>query len=105
MSCGNEFRGDRFRWTYDAASGLLKNNDLADTNPHCLRAENTDNRNKRQPRLGPCDANDDTQRWDMNNGMMRLRENPEICIMWNLVDRTRLWTFQCLENLFAHVVQ
>ena len=55
---------------------------------------------KQQLFLSPCESSNDQQRFTFSHGQVRLRSNPNICIMWNLRDKTRLWSIHCNEQLW-----
>merc|ERR1711879_1009771 len=93
---------DRFRWDYDQATGLITNWNRKWIVAHCIEIPDHQNaRKKQQLFLAPCDANNPAQSWIVQNGMLRIRQTPEICAMWNLADKTRLWGLPCGEHLFA----
>ena len=61
----------------------------------------TVSRAKQQLYLAPCEEGNANQDWVMEKGMMKVRSNTEVCVMWNLLDKTRLWSLPCGEHLFA----
>jgi len=94
---------DRYRWGYDESTGLLQNwNKKWIGTGHCIEIPDHENaRKKQQLFLAPCDDSNPAQSWIVQNGMLRVRSTPSICIMWNLGDKTRLWSTPCGEHLFA----
>ena len=65
--------------------------------------DHTNPKLKQQLFLAPCDSENKAQHWIVSNGMLRIRETPEICAMWNMLDKTRMWGLPCGENIFAAV--
>jgi hypothetical protein len=93
---------DRYRWDYNETSGQLTNWNRKWIVPHCIEIPDHQNAKKKQQLfLAPCDAAKPAQSWVVMNGMLRLRQSPTICAMWNLLDKTRLWGLPCGEHLFA----
>ena len=100
---GDCFDHDRYRWDYNQTSGLITNWNRKWLVPHCIEIPEPNNaRKKQQLFLAPCVAGGSAaQSWIVENGMIRVRAQRDICIMWNLLDRTRLWGLPCGEHLFA----
>ena len=73
--------------------------------PHCIAIPNFTNKKKKQQlELAPCDSKDPGQSWIVENGMIKVRRNRDVCIMWNLGDKTRLFSVRCQEHIFAPMI-
>ena len=93
---------DRYRWDYDASTGHVTNWNRKWIVPHCITIPDaTVSKAKQQLYLAPCEEGNANQDWVMDKGMMKVRSNTDVCVMWNLLDKTRLWSFPCGEHLFA----
>ena len=96
---------DRYRWDYNEESGQIVNWNRKWLVPHCITIPNPDViRQKQQLFLAPCEDNNPAQSWIVSNGMIKVRGNQAVCIMWNLQDRTRLWSIPCGEHIFSQLV-
>jgi len=100
---------DRYRWGYDESTGLIQNwNRKSVGTGHCIEIPEARNipeaRKKQQLFLAPCDDTNPAQSWIVQDGMLRVRSTPSICVMWNFGDGTRLWSIPCGEHLFAPMV-
>lgn len=96
---------DRYRWDYDSATGLITNWNRKWIVPHCIVIPDWSvTKKKQQLHLAPCDIDNPGHSWIMENGMLKVRANRDVCIMWNLEDKTRLWSIPCGEHIFAPFV-
>lgn len=93
---------DRYRWNFDVESGKIINWNRKWIIPHCITIpEYTNSAKKQQLFLAPCEDDNLNQVWKLENGMIKPRENSDVCIMWNLKDKTRLWATSCGEYRFS----
>jgi len=95
----------RYTWIYDSQTGLITNRNRMDEGRHCIAIPDWSvTKKKQQLELAPCDAENLGQSWIVENGMIKVRANRDVCVMWNLGDKTRLWSLPCGEHVFAPMV-
>ena len=93
----------RYRWII-SESGNVMNENRYTTTPHCLEIPDKDNpRSKQQIFLSPCDETNEAQHFALKDGLLRVKSNDLVCVMWNLYDKTRLWGYPCNEHVFAEL--
>ena len=96
---------DRYRWDYKSESGHIINWNRKWIKEYCITIpEPSVTKKKQQLHLAPCEENNDAQSWIVENGMIKVRSNRDVCIMWNLEDKTRLWSLPCGEHVFAPMI-
>merc|ERR1712048_532432 len=80
---------DRYRWSYDDVTGQIMNWNRKWIVPHCMTIPEPEvTKKKQQLHLAPCEDGNEGQSWTVENGMLKVRSNPEVCVMWNLQDKT-----------------
>lgn len=92
---------DRYRWSYNSTTGQIANMNYYDSNRHCMTIPDPSKYAKQQMYLAPCDESREDQKVDVINGKMKMRANHNVCIMYNLVTATRLWTVRCDDKIFS----
>lgn len=45
--------------------------------------------------------NQSLESWIVQNGRVKVRANTNVCMMWNLQYKTRMWALPCGEQIFA----
>ena len=96
---------NRYQWIFDEESGLIMNSNRIDTEPHCWKIPNVmATRSKQQVFLAPCVEEDLGQQWTVIGGRVKAKSNTDICAMWNMKDKTRLWGYPCDEMKFSEMV-
>ena len=96
---------NRYHWIYFPETGLITNRNRMNDGRHCIAIPDWSvTKKKQQLQLDPCDAGNPGQSWIVENGMIKVRANRDVCVMWNLGDKTRLWTLPCGEHIFAPLV-
>lgn len=91
-----------FRWTYDETTHQVKNIAEQDTNPHCWAIANPDTRAKQSLQLQPCDSDDVSQKWVVDDvGKLVLESNPVVCVFWITKEGGRVWTAGCADFTFG----
>ena len=95
---------DRYRWDYDEESGQIVNWNRKWLIPYCLTIPDHELTNKKQQLfLAPCEVGNSNQSWIVEDGMVKVKENNDVCVMWNMKDKTRLWGTSCGEFRFSQV--
>jgi hypothetical protein len=93
----------RYRWIISESGNVMNENRYTST-PHCLEIPDKDNpRSKQQIFLSPCDETNEAQHFALKDGLLRVKSNDLVCVMWNLYDKTRLWGYPCNEHVFAEL--
>ena len=84
---------------------MVMNENRHTTTPHCWTIPNVEvTEAKQQMYLSPCSIDRVDQRFDAVDGMARVRSNLNVCIMWNLATKTRLWALPCGEQYLSEPV-
>ena len=95
---------NRYNWVLEAA-GNIKNSNKMDLTPHCIEIPEKDNaKRKQQLFLAPCNSTNQAQQFEVVNGMLKVKSNHKICVMWNQRDKTRLWGYPCNEHIFSEII-
>ena len=92
---------NRYRWIKRDSGAIMSENRYT-TTPHCLSIPDPTNiKLKQQVVLAPCDDSDPSQLLTTLNGMLVAQANNDVCVMWNMLDKTRLWAHPCGAYRFS----
>lgn len=81
LASANQFKSDKFRWSFDANSGLVKSIGAENQDMDLCWAISDKNRNyKQRVKLMACDGNNEKQVFDYFDGRLHLRARDRLCV-------------------------